>query len=197
MLLLTMTQDAGDEVNIGFEDGTRTTANLVVGCDGIHSFVRSQFISDHPTFSGRIAYRGLVPIDEIESWWPFQSYSVSWLSRGKHFFVFPISQNKILNIVAFVSVPGERLGGLKESWTSTGNREECAKEFKDFEGTVRRVIELMPAHPSKWLLNDREPLEQWAFANGKVVLMGDAAHAMLPHQGSLSLNNLLGMAADK
>ena len=132
-----------------------------------------------------------MPIEKVESWWPFQSYSVSWLSRGKHFFVFPISQNKILNIVAFVSVPEERLGGLKESWTSTGDREECAKDFEGFEENVKKVIDLMPAHPSKWLLNDREPLEQWAFANGKVVLMGDAAHAMLPHQGELLIASLL------
>ena len=41
----------------------------------------------------------------------------------------------------------------------------------------------MDEKPSKWILNDREPLEQWVWANGKVVLMGDAAHAMLPHQG--------------
>ena len=44
----------------------------------------------------------------------------------------------------------------------------------------------MDERPSKWILNDREPLEQWVWASGKVVLMGDAAHAMLPHQGGNS-----------
>ena len=124
-----------------------------------------------------------MPTSEIEAWWPFPTYSVSWLCKDKHFFVFPISQNRTLNIVAFVSTPEETLGGLRESWTSTGERSQLAKDFEDFEETVRKVIELMDEKPSKWILNDREPLEQWVWASGKVVLMGDAAHAMLPHQG--------------
>ena len=125
-----------------------------------------------------------MPTSKIEAWWPFPTYSVSWLCKDKHFFVFPISQNRTLNIVAFVSTPEETLGGLRESWTSTGERSQLAKDFEDFEETVRKVIELMDEKPSKWILNDREPLEKWVWASGKVVLMGDAAHAMLPHQGA-------------
>ena len=92
--------------------------------------------------------------------------------------------------MAFVTVPKESLGNLNESWSSKGNRAECAKDFADFDQTVRRVVGLMPEHPSKWVLNDREPLGQWTFCGGKVVLMGDAAHAMLPHQGVLCLSLL-------
>lgn len=126
-----------------------------------------------------------MPTSKIEAWWPLQTYSVSWLCKDKHFIVFPVSQNRTLNIVAFVSTPGTELGGLRESWTSTGERSQLAKDFEDFEETVRRVIDCMDDKPSKWILNDREPLEQWVWASGKVVLMGDAAHAMLPHQGKL------------
>lgn len=177
-------EEDGEVARIHFRDGTSATANLVVGCDGIHSSLRAQFAPENPTYSGRIAYRGLVPTSKIEAWWPFQTYSVSWLCKDKHFFVFPISQNQTVNIVAFVSTPEEKLGGLRESWTSTGERSQLAKDFEDFEETVRKVIECMDEKPSKWILNDREPLEQWVWASGKVVLMGDAAHAMLPHQGA-------------
>lgn len=82
-----------------------------------------------------------------------------------------------------MSTPESKLGGLRESWTSTGERSQLAKDFEDFEETVSKVIGCMDEKPSKWILNDREPLEQWVWASGKVVLMGDAAHAMLPHQG--------------
>ena len=82
-----------------------------------------------------------------------------------------------------MSTPEETLGGLRESWTPTGERSQLAKDFEDFEETVRKVIGLMDAKPSNRILNDREPLKQWVWASGKVVLMGDAAHAMLPHQG--------------
>ena len=176
-------QEDGDEVVIKFDDGTEVTANLVVGCDGIHSAVRSQFVADRPTYSGRIAFRGLVPISELESFWQLPTYSASWLGKDKHCLMFPISQNKTLNIVAFVATDEDDLGNLKESWTGTGTRAEVMKHFEEFEGTVRRTLSLMGPYPSKWLLNDRDPLEQWVWLGGKVVLMGDAAHAMLPHQG--------------
>jgi len=96
--------------------------------------------------------------------------------------VFPISQNKLLNVVAFVTVPHERLGDLRESWSSIGSREDLARDFEGFNDVVQKIIALMPATPSRWVLNDREPLQQWV--DGRVVLVGDAAHAMLPHQGA-------------
>lgn len=168
---------------IDFEDGTSGKANLVIGCDGIHSAVRAQFISDNPDYSGRIAYRGLVPISEIEAWWGFDTYSVTWLGKNRHFLCFPISQNKILNIVAFVAEKEENLGDLKESWTAVGKKEEVFEAFNLFEERVQKVIALMDERPSKWLINDRKPLDQWIYLGGKVVLLGDAAHAMTPHQG--------------
>ena len=73
---------------------------------------------------------------------------------------------------------------MKESWTATGNRDDTLKAFENFDETIEKVIRLLPENPSKWVLNDRDPLDQWVFAGGKVVLMGDAAHAMLPHQGA-------------
>ena len=171
-----------DAVQVQFRDESSAAANLVIACDGIHSVIRSQVATDKPRYSGRIAYRGLVPIDKIEEYWPFKSYSASWLGKDKHLLAFPISQNKTLNIVAFVSTPEDQLGGLRESWSSKGDRKDLAKDFRDFTETVRKIIDAMPDDPSKWTLNDRNPLEQWV--HGRVVLMGDAAHAMLPHQGA-------------
>ncbi|KAK5196282.1 hypothetical protein LTS03_003964 [Exophiala xenobiotica] len=176
--------EEGDQVLIEFEDGTKTKANLVIGCDGIHSAVRAQFTRDNPEYSGRIAYRGLVPISEIEDWWGFETYSVTWLGKNRHFLCFPISQNQTLNIVAFVAEKEENLGDLRESWTAVGKREDVFKAFEGFEEKVQRVIQLMPEQPSKWLINDRKPLDQWVYLGGKVVLLGDAAHAMTPHQGA-------------
>lgn len=176
-------QDKGNEVLFEFQDGTTATAELVIGCDGIHSAVRSQFVTDKPEYSGRIAYRGLVPISEIESWWGFDHYAVTWLGKNRHFLCFPISDNKLLNIVAFVAEKEEDLGDLRESWTAIGQRQDVFKAFDGFEERVQKVIQLMPEQPSKWLINDRKPLDQWIYLSGKVVLLGDAAHAMTPHQG--------------
>ncbi|KIW91094.1 uncharacterized protein Z519_07988 [Cladophialophora bantiana CBS 173.52] len=182
----TRVEDCGSEVAIYFANATNPmeTANLVIACDGIHSTIRSQFALDKPRYSGRIAYRGLLPLSAISDKWPYPSYAVSWLAPDKHFLVFPISQNKTLNVVAFVTKPENELGDLKESWTSSAPRRELESEYAGWEPTVGAVIQEMEAWPGKWRLNDRELLEQWTYLNGKVVLAGDAAHAMLPHQGS-------------
>ena len=173
-----VTETKDNRIAISFADGSFRTFDLVVAADGIHSAIRSQFVPDEsPRYSGRIAYRGLLPLSSIEANWPFESYAISWLAPGKHFLVFPISQNKTLNVVAFVSTPIEKLD-VKESWSSMAPREQMAAEYEGWNGTVREVISHMQAQVGKWRLNDRELLGQWTYLGGRVALLGDAAHAM-------------------
>jgi hypothetical protein len=178
-------QDHGSTVTISFADGAVASANLVIACDGIHSTVRSQFAVDKPTYSGRVAFRGLVPMSAISSDWPYSSWTLSWLAPNKHFLVFPISQNRLLNVVAFVAKEENELGGLKESWKASAPRSQLEKEYEGWTGTVQRIIKAMPMVISEWKINDREPLFQWCYMDGKVVLSGDAAHAMVPQQGEI------------
>lgn len=181
----TLLQDLGDSTEVTFEDGTTAEADLVIGSDGIHSQVRRQFTEGEARYSGKIAYRGIVPIDKLpKDTWPGDSWSVIWFAKGKHFLVFPISQNKSLNIVAFITKREDEIPDLKESWSSTCDRKELEDDFGDCEVTVQKIIELMPDRPSKWRINDHEPVSQWTFLGGKVVLAGDACHAMVPHQGA-------------
>lgn len=176
---------AHDGVEITFADGTTATADLLIGSDGIHSEVRKQFISGQALYSGKIAYRGIVPIAALpKETWPGRSWSVIWQARHKHFLVFPISGGRSLNIVAFVSKREDEIPDLRESWTSTCDRAELEADFADFEDTVQKVIQLVPERPSKWRINDHEPVAQWSFLEGKVVLLGDACHATTPHQGA-------------
>jgi salicylate hydroxylase len=93
-------------------------------------------------------------------------------------------------VVAFVSKPLDALDDLKESWTSSAPREDLAREFEGWDPVLGKLIECMEPTPGKWRLNDREPLSQWSFMDGKVVLLGDAAHAMLPHQGKPTFPHL-------
>ncbi|KIW92142.1 uncharacterized protein Z519_07126 [Cladophialophora bantiana CBS 173.52] len=192
-------KDNGSTVTIRFADGTEESANLVIGCDGIHSAVRSQFAVDKPVYSGRIAFRGTIPLSAVSDDWPYSSWTLSWLAPNKHFLAFPMSQNRLMNVVAFVTKPESELGGLKESWRSEAPREAIEKEYAGWNPTVQRIIRAMPPVISEWKINDREVLSQWCYMGGKVVLSGDAAHAMLPMQGSgagLSIEdaNVLGIA---
>ena len=158
-------------------DRTTAVADLAIACDGIHSATRGQFIRDKPIYSGQIAYRATIPISEIESWWPHSTYSVMWAGKHKHFLTFPISTNKTLNVVAFANAKAKDAEKIAESWVATCQRKDVEEDYASFEPSVQRLISLMPEKPSKWRINDRAPLDQWSYMGGKVMLLGDAAHA--------------------
>ncbi|EME41176.1 hypothetical protein DOTSEDRAFT_176174 [Dothistroma septosporum NZE10] len=179
----THVEDLGDTVRLHFSDDTSHEADLVIACDGIHSAIRHQFVQDDPQFSGWIAYRGIVPLPSLDPW-PFSEYNILWVAKHKHFLIFPISANKELNIVAFVIKSEDQADGVKESWTSTCDRRELEVDFAEFEGEVQKIIKLLPQKSSKWRINDRPALGQWHYMDGKVILLGDAAHATTPHLGA-------------
>ena len=181
-------------MSLNFAGGTTASANLVIAYDGIHSVIRSQFADDKPTYSGRIAYRGLIPMSAISSDWPYSSWTLSWLAPNKHFLVFPVSKDKLLNVVAFVTRPESELDGLKESWKSEAPREMLEKEYDGWNEMVQKIIHALPPIISKWKINDRELLFQWCYMDGKVILSGDAAHAMLPQQGSYFIKTLVSLS---
>jgi salicylate hydroxylase len=157
----------------------------VIGCDGIHSVVRSQFVVDKPVYSGHIALRGVIPASAVADNWPYSSWTMSWLAPNKHFLAFGMSANRLINVVAFVARPESELHGLTESWKSETPRETIEREYAGWCPMVQRIIQAMPPVISEWKINDREVLSQWVYMDGKVALSGDAAHAMLPNQGTI------------
>ncbi|KAJ5365693.1 hypothetical protein N7517_008579 [Penicillium concentricum] len=177
-------EDHGDTMSIKFNDGTTVSAELVIGADGIHSVVRSSYMNDSAQYGEMVVYRGLCDMDKIKDSWKIPTFATVFMAPGKHFLTFPISNNKILNVVAFVTTPWGKLGDAKETWTLTSEKGVVQEEFKNFDPAVQAVIENMDANPLKWILFDRKSSPEWVFSRGKVALLGDAAHAMCPHQGA-------------
>jgi salicylate hydroxylase len=130
-----------------------------------------------------VVYRGLCDIDKVRNAWTLPTFSALFMAPGKHFLTFPISNSKILNVVGFVTTPWEKLENTTESWTLASEKAVVKEEFKDFTAAVQTVIENMDTNPLKWILFDRKSSPEWIFSGGKVALLGDAAHAMCPHQG--------------
>lgn len=171
-------------MKIKFADGASVDADLVLGCDGIHSKVRQQFVQDKTVYTGKVVYRGVIPMSQVAPIWDLPSYSVMFIGRGKHLVTYPIDANETLNFVGCFTEDEDTLGDLRESWSTTCDRTELLEKCDDGVELVRKVLALASERPSKWLINDREPIPNWAFQGGKVALLGDAAHPMVPHQSA-------------
>ncbi|HET7341132.1 MAG TPA: FAD-dependent monooxygenase [Methylomirabilota bacterium] len=162
-----------DSVTVVFEDGTTASADLVVGADGIHSTLRAALHGrESPWFSGSIAYRGLVPAERIAHL-DIARQSHSWLGPERHFVCYWVAAGRYLNFVAVVPARDWRV----ESWSATGDVAEAVADFEGWDKTVPAIIGAAE-RTHRWGLYDREPLESWSA--GRVALLGDAAHAMLP-----------------
>ncbi|EHK24200.1 uncharacterized protein TRIVIDRAFT_146135 [Trichoderma virens Gv29-8] len=176
-------EDNNDAIVLNFADGTMATAGFVVAADGIHSRIRQNYHNDNAQLGEMVVYRGLVPTTAVKDWWPLDTYSPIWVGPNRYFIVYPVSDGALLNIGAFVATDGKSLKRKTESWTLRGDRFDLEKDYSDFDPTVKRLIQHLDENPLKWILYDRPLCDKWVFANGKVALLGDAAHAMVPHQG--------------
>lgn len=167
-------QDA-DRATLEFAGGERITADLVVAADGIHSALQRFVVEpSDPVFSGTVAYRGVIPSDSVPDY-P-DTVSSMWLGEGRHFLVFTLRGGKMINFVGFVPSDDE----MHESWSAPGDPATLAREFLGWDPMIQRIIEQVDT-TFRWGLYDREPLSRWS--NGRLVLLGDAAHPMLPHMG--------------
>ena len=165
-----------DEVaRVSFENGACAEADVVIAADGIHSELRpSVFPPSRPVFSGSVAYRGLVPHERVADW-PTDRWQM-WLGTGKHFLAFPVRAGRIINYVGFVPADEE----MKESWSAPGDPDVLRREFAGWDPRIEKLLQQVHA-TFRWALYDREPLPTWT--NGRLTLLGDAAHPMLPHLG--------------
>jgi salicylate hydroxylase len=149
--------------------------DVVIAADGIHSALRPfVFPPSNPVFSGSVAYRGVVPHKALPDW-PKTSW-LMWLGKGKHFLTFPLRAGELINYVGFVPADEQ----MKESWSASGDPEKLRQEFAGWDPRITRLLQQVQS-TFKWALYDREPLPTWT--KGRLTLLGDAAHPMLPHLG--------------
>jgi len=168
--------ESGSGVELRFADGTTATADVVVGADGVHSVIRPHVAGPvRGRFSGTVGYRGLVPVEAMPSL-PDPTPLQFWAGPGRHLLHYAIDGGRTINFLAVVRVP---------EWTNETWMEECevGDALDAFAGWHPAVTEMVGATEvgARWALHDLAPLKRWH--TDRVVLIGDAAHAMVPHQG--------------
>jgi salicylate hydroxylase len=149
---------------ISFANGASIESDIVIAADGIHSELRPYVF----------AYRGLVSHERVPHW-PTDRWQM-WLGKGRHFLAFPVRAGKLINYVGFVPTDEE----MKESWSAPGDPAVLRREFEGWDPRIGNVLQQVDK-TFRWALYDREPLPTWT--RGRLTLLGDAAHPMLPHLG--------------
>ncbi len=166
-------------VDITFANGAAITADVVIGCDGIKSEVRAALWGKSaPRFTGNIAWRGLVPVDHLPQGFKLDPPSAAAVGVKHSMARYLIRDGTVLNYVAFA----EKSGWEIESWAVRSEISELLAEFHDWHESFRTFLAATPPELCfKWAIHDRDPLPQWT--KGRVTLLGDAAHPMLPFLG--------------
>ena len=143
--LLSLDQQASGKIRLFFEDGTAAEADAVLGCDGIRSRVRQLLLErkgplDDLTFSGKYAYRGLVPMPQARS--ALGDYlsgnSQMYLGPGGHILTYPIEHGQMMNVVAFVDKDDD---WEHEQWVLKNKLAEMKQDFRGWGEPVQKILE--------------------------------------------------------
>ncbi|MGW3286712.1 FAD-dependent monooxygenase [Streptomyces sp. NPDC001002] len=153
--------------------GERLAADLVVAADGVRSAARQWlFGADEAVFSETAAYRALLPADAVADL-DLPEYA-GWLGPGRHVVHYRVRRGELLNLVGVFGTKE-----AQESWTAQAEPGEQVREFTGWDPRVLAALE-RAGRVFRYGIYTRTPLSRWNL--GRVTLLGDSAHAMVPFQ---------------
>jgi salicylate hydroxylase len=162
---------------LSFANGSTRQADLVIGADGVHSVVRGALYGeDHPAYTGQMVWRTLLPGSDVPPEVLEPSGHVQWLGPGRHFFAYYLRGREVVNIVTQEDTDA----WVEEGWSIPGDPEAMRASFPDPEPSLATLLSHV-TQCSQWGLFMRPPTDNWG--RGRIGLIGDAAHAMLPNAG--------------
>ena len=179
-------EDKGDHVILRFSDGSTAKHSAMIGCDGVKSKSRQVILgSSHPAlppqFSGKYAYRGLIPMQEAAVLMgdELARNSHMYFGHGGHILTFPIENGKTMNVVAFSTKEDGKWEDPE--WVKPMDKEAMFKDFEGWNEATKQILSLM-SKTDVWALFDLPPAP--TYFKGRICMLGDAAHASTPHNGA-------------
>ncbi|KXN82925.1 Salicylate hydroxylase, partial [Leucoagaricus sp. SymC.cos] len=196
-------EQADGTVLLKLDDGSTRTADLLIGCDGVHSATRATLFKNlaeadpskgyekfaEPKWSGQWAYRGVVDRNQLREKNPRSLVldqarivrflpTLHWCGKSRHVVTHPFGD--IVNLVCYVSEENGFGKPYNDPWVATVQVQEVINCYLGWEPDLAEVVSMIQ-EPSRWAIHVVGPLP--IFVSGHVGLLGDAAHAMTPHQG--------------
>ena len=162
-------------VTVQLQSGEIVKADVLIGADGLHSDIRAQMHGpDAPRFTGNAAWRGVVPASRLGDNVPPPTACV-WMGAGRHAVTYQLGAGDDVNFVGVVETDNEGA----EGWMRQGDKADALADFTGWQPDITKLLEQCEASQLfRWALYDRAPLSHWS--EGRVSLLGDAAHPMLP-----------------
>jgi salicylate hydroxylase len=174
---LTALEERDDRIVLDFANGNRVEREVVIGADGVRSVIRQALYGeDNPTYTGQMVWRALLNASGVPQEVLEPTGHIQWVGPGCHLLAYHIRARTLVNIVTQEDTDK----WVEEGWSTRGDPDEMRLSFPNPEPRLKQLLSVV-TECSKWGLFTRPLTQNWG--RGRIQLIGDAAHAMLPNAG--------------